>query len=446
MTLFFNRDEEKTQMNLQTKLKHYLLLLVALVTLAACGAIAIPTQADSCSTTNYQEQKLHLVAKSVLAIDARTGQVLYAKNANQPLAIASMTKLVTVYLTLKAIKNHQLSWQTKIKPTKAITKVADNSEYSNVPLKQGHQYTVRQLYQATLIESANGAAMCLAQKVGGSQTAFVRKMRQQVRKWGIKDAQLYTVNGLPNGNLGKDAYPGADKKAENKMSAKDMALVSQHLLHRFPYVVKTTKIAHLAFKDQGRTTQMTNFDLMLKGLSQYDSNLKIDGLKTGTTNEAGACFIGTMKHSHTRLITVVMGARHRNNSDPARFIQTKKLFHWIFSHYNPVVLKKKMLLKNATAVQVKDGQETTTNVGIQHAATVWDPIDQHPVTANLTRKTVNAPLQKGKTVTAYQFKSGQDKLISLKQAKRMQLSAEALQNNSKVNFFVRLWRFITGRQ
>lgn len=426
------------------KLKKALISLVALVSLTACASLGTPIYAANNNISSYKEDKLNLAVKSAIAIDSESGQVLYAKNANKTLPIASMTKLVTVYLTLKALKNKKLTWQTKIEPTPAIIKVANNSEYSNVPLKKGHLYTIRQLFQATLIESANGAAMCLAQAVAGSQQAFVKKMRAQLKDWGINDAKIYTVCGLPNGNLGKDAYPGINKNAENTMSAKDMAIVAQKLISTYPAVLKTTRIAHMNFKDGKKTTPMANFNWMLKGLSQYDPTLKVDGLKTGTTDAAGACFTGTIKKEGSRIITVVMGARHRDGTDPARFIQTKKLMHYLFANYTPVVLNKNAVLNKAKSVKVNDGDSFTTKVGLQKKTVVWDPNDHKPVVGTLTKKTVNAPVNKGQIVSSYQFTSGQEKLVSLSQPNGMKIKAAALQSNGKVNIFVRFWRWLTG--
>lgn len=424
--------------------KRIIVTIIAFISLTAVPLPAITQSVQASTSTDYKADKIDLAVKSGIAIDSKTGQILYAKNANKTLPIASMTKLVTVYLTLKAIQQKKLSWQTKIKPTAAIVKVANNSEYSNVPLKQHHSYTIRQLYQATLIESANGAAMCLAQAVSGSQKVFVKKMRQQLHKWKINDAKIYTVCGLPNGNLGKDAYPGVSKNAENTMSAKDMAIVGQNLIKTFPEVLKTTKIAHFNFKDQNKTTVMTNFNWMLKGLSQYDPNLPVDGLKTGTTDAAGACFIGTIKYKGARIITVVMGARHRNGNDPARFTQTKKMMHWIFANYTPVVMKKGAVFDRVQTINVTNGDQNTVKVGLKHSAEFWDPVDGKTLNATLTSKNISAPISKGQTVSYYRFKSGKEKLISLTEPKGMKVAAQSLQNDGKVNFFVQIWRFITG--
>lgn len=426
------------------KIKKIAITFVAAMSLAACGAMAEPAIVHADATDTYRDSQLNLDVKSAIAIDSKTGQILYAKNANKTLPIASMTKLVTVYLTLEAIKKKQISWDTKVKPTPAIVKVANNSEYSNVPLKLGHSYTIKQLYQATLIESANGAAMCLAKAVAGNQKNFVDKMRAQLKKWNINNAEIYTVCGLPNGNLGKDAYPGVDKNAENTMSAKDMAIIGQHLLSEYPNVLKTTRVAHMAFKDGNKTTQMANFNWMLKGLSQYDAKLPVDGLKTGTTDAAGACFIGTIKRSGARLITVVMGAKHKDGTDPSRFIQTKKLMNYIFTQYSPIVLNSKATFKNAESVHVADGKQLSTNVGLKNKTVLWDPMDGKQVSASLVNKSANAPISKGQAVTSYTFKSGNEELVSLSQPNGMRVKAQALQNNGKANFFVRIWRWITG--
>lgn len=344
------------KIKVQTKpIKFILTLCITLLTtLGLLFKANQPVQASSIN--NYDSSELDLDVKSAIAIDAKNGQVFYAKNANQKLPIASMSKLITVYLTLQAIKEGKLSWNQEVKPSSQMVKVANNPEYSGVPLVKGHHYTIRQLYDATLIQSANGPAMLLAESVAGSQKNFADKMRALVKKWGIKDAKIYTPDGLPNYTQGKDAYPGASKNAENELSARDMAVVVDHLLTDYPEVIKTTKIVHKNFDDQGHITKMTNWNWMLPGLSQYDKNLPLDGLKTGTTDAAGACFAGTMIKNGRRIITVVMGAKHSDGSDPSRFIQTKKLLNYVFSNYQLYILKKGQKIDGKNIANVSDGK------------------------------------------------------------------------------------------
>lgn len=228
---------------------------------------------------------------------------------------------------------------------------------------------------------------------------------------------------MPNGNLGKDAYPGINKNAENTMSAKDMAIVGQNLIKNFPEVLDTTKLAHLDFKDQGKTTKMANFNWMLKGLSQYDQAYPVDGLKTGTTDAADACFIGTIKHSGARLITVVMGARRQDGTDPSRFIQTKKLMNYIFTQYRPVTMNAGSQLNGAKSIKVTDGDNAATNLCLKNKTTIWDPADGKTLVASLNKKAVEAPIAKNQVIGDYQLKSGNEKIVSITNPNGMNVPA-----------------------
>lgn len=419
------------------------MLLVAIIATFML-VIPVPTAAAEKVPDNFRHDQLDLNAKSAIAIDAKTGQLLYGKNVNKPLPIASMTKIITAYLTLKAIDEKKISWETEVKPTKQIVKVANNREFSNVPLRMDHSYTVKQLYQATLVESANGAAMMLAKAVSGSQLIFVRQMKKQLAKWGINDAQIYTVCGLPNKSLGSDSYPGADKNAENELSAKDMAIVGQHLINDFPEVIKTTKIARMDFIDQNYKTPMVNFNWMLKGMPQYHKKLKVDGLKTGTTNAAGACFIATAKHNGARIITVVMGASHLSSTDPSRFEQTSKLLNYVYQRYKPIIFKQNEIILGTANINVRNGKERQINVGMKKNSEIWIPSGGQKLKINLTKDKIDAPISEGQTVCSFSFKSGSSKLISLDNPSGILLPAKALQTTGKVNIFIRFWRWLFG--
>ena len=285
--------------------------------------------------------------------------------------------------------------------------------------------------------------MMLAQAISGSQVIFVKMMREQLQKWGITDAQIYTTCGLPNKSVGSDAYPQATNNAENTMSAKDMAIVGRHLVNDYPFVIKTTKLPRLNFIDQNFKTPMTNFNWMLKTLPQYHSKINVDGLKTGTTDAAGACFIATAKHKGVRLITVVMGARHINGTDPSRFEETNKLFGYIFKHYHPVIFRKNEVIMGRTGIQVNSGKAKQISIGIKKASEVWVPIDQK-LKVNLTQTAVEAPVKENQVVSEYSFEAGPEKLISLTNPNGLKIPAKALEATDRVNFLVRFWRWLFG--
>ena len=197
-------------MHLMKRIQKVLIGLVTAVTVFAAGGAAAVQAASSSTTTSsattassktktaQQTQGLHLDVKSAIAIDEKTGQILYQQNADQSVPVASLSKLLTLYIVIQAIQDGKLSWNQVVKPSNNVCAVSQDTSLSNVPLEQGKQYSVKALYQATLIYSANGAAMALAQAVTGSQKKFVNMMRQEAKKLGINDAQIYTCNGLTN--------------------------------------------------------------------------------------------------------------------------------------------------------------------------------------------------------------------------------------------------------
>lgn len=106
--------------------------------------------------------------KSAIAVDANSGQILYETKEDEVYPVASMSKLLTSYILLDKINHHELSWNTKVKPTKVEAEISHNSELTNVPLDSTHSYTIKELYQAMLVGSANAAAMVIARAVSGS--------------------------------------------------------------------------------------------------------------------------------------------------------------------------------------------------------------------------------------------------------------------------------------
>lgn len=379
---------------------------------------ALPADTDS---------SLQLDAKAAIAVDANTGQILYAKNADQALPVASMSKLMTAYMVLQAIDNGKLKWDQKVTPGKAAQEVSQDTTLSNVPLKEGHSYTVRELYQATLIYSANGAAMALADAVGGTQKNFIDLARKEAKKMGLKDVELYTANGLANGEVKDGKYPGAADDAENKFSAKDMALLSQRLIKDYPEVLKTTKITRMKFNNGTDQTEMENWNWMLPGLAKAYSELPVDGLKTGTSDSAGACFAATVNKDGHRLITIVLGAKHDSQEDLSRFEETQKLMSYCYNNYTYASLATK------TDVWLKSGVSKDQ----LSAKAVGDK--------KLYKKDgLQAPLKKGQKVGTLQIKAKDQPMYFLDGTDYLSADAQTTTEVKKANIFVIGWRAITS--
>ncbi|MFC6169979.1 serine hydrolase [Loigolactobacillus jiayinensis] len=341
-------------------------------------------------------------AKAGLAVDAQSGQILFDQAGSEVLPIGSMTKLLTVYLTLNAIKQGKLSWDTQVPVSALAYKLTKNTELTNVPLTENGKYSVRDLYDASLIQSANSAAMLLGDAFAGSQTAAVKQMRAQLQKWGIKDAYIVNLSGLNNSYLDGQIYPGSATTDENKMSAVDMAIVAQHLLKDFPEVLNTTKQTNMTFAaGTSSATKLTTWNFMLAGQAAADTNLPVDGLKTGTTELAGACFTGTVKKDGHRIITVVMHANKNETDSNARFIETAKIMNDVYNEQSYHTIAQGSAPTNQQRLPVKLGTQPRVPVGLAQSVSFWLPKAQAKpkVTYKLTAKTpLAAPVAKDKMV------------------------------------------------
>lgn len=409
-------------------------LLILLLVLA--GSSVTPVLASS---ANFNASAVKTDTKAGLVIDSQSGQILYANNIDQKLPIASVTKLITTYLTYDAIKRKQISWNTLVKVDQNTATLSNNTDYSNVPLVKGHRYTVKALLEATLIASANGAAMALANKIAGSQVAFVHKMQKWVKQIGIKDAKIYTVNGLENKALGKDRYPGAAANAENLLSARDVAKITQKLLHDYPEVLSITKVAHKNFVDRQTKTEMTNWNWMLPTLNQFSAKYPVDGLKTGTTDAAGACFVGTMPYQKRRLISVVLGAKHVDGTDPSRFVQTKILLNYVMNNYHLATLKRGTKFADRFVVKIPDGSSMQAKVVVKNNEQVWQQ-NNSKLTASFKSQQVFAPVDQSQTVGYFTLTDNGQAIKTLSdQALKIPATVEA--PVAKANVFVRIYRW-----
>ncbi len=299
------------------------------------------------TASTVSAQEFDVAAKHAIAVEATTGKILYEKDANQPVEIASITKLVTVYLVYEALEQGTISLSTPVDISDYPYKLTTNSEASNVPM-EARNYTVEQLLEATMVSSANSAAIALAEKIAGSEKDFVDKMRAKLLEWGIQDATIVNTTGLNNETLGDNIYPGSKKDDENKLSAYDVAIVARNLIRDYPQVLEITKKPTSTFA--GLEIHSTNY--MLEGMPAYRGG--IDGLKTGTTDKAGASFVGTTVEKGMRIITVVLNADQQDTNPYARFTATSALLDYISANFDSKVTVLDGKEDNVTAVAKSD--------------------------------------------------------------------------------------------
>lgn len=365
------------------KLMTKILLLVTV--LGTMLGTALPAQAATSDNA--------INASAALAVDLNTGKILYNQNAKQVLPIASMTKILTLYLVREAIADKKISFSDEVTITKNISKLSKDPNLSNVPVTTGEKYTVKELYESGWIYSSNAAAMALADKVAGSQDKFVDLMLKQLKKWGITNAQIVNVSGLNNSDLPANMrVAGTDNKAENKISAEDLAVVASHVLKEFPETLEITKTVKKTFA-KGRKDEfvMTSFNRMLPGQPDALADLKVDGLKTGTTTAAGESFVGTIKQNGFRIVTVVMHANGAEGDLGKRFKATGTLMRKVYNEWSPQTAIKKGDTSLTKAIKLKYGKESSVKLEAANNVVVWNHNDQVGKTSiSLKAKTKDA--------------------------------------------------------
>ena len=266
------------------------------------ASAAAIVNSDSFVDRTADETNFDLPCKAALLMDESTGQILYAKNAEQQLPIASITKVMTMLLVFEALDSGRI----KLQDTVPISAHAFSMGGSQIWLEPGEIFTVHELLKAVAVASANDAAVALAEFIGGSESVFCDMMNRRAEELGMTNTNFVNACGL-------DA-PG------HLSTARDVAIMSRELMqHEKVYEYTTIWMDYL----RDGQTQLVNTNKMLR------SYTGTTGLKTGTTNSAGVCIAATAKRQDLSLVAVVLGAP----SSEERFAAAKKLLDFGFSNF-----------------------------------------------------------------------------------------------------------------
>lgn len=251
--------------------------------------------------------------KSAILIERDTGKMLFDKDAHERLPPASMTKVMTLLLIMEEIDKGSLQLNETIR----ISENAASMGGSQVFLGIGEEMSVQDLLKGIAIASGNDASVALAERISGSEEAFVQKMNDKVKELNLKNSQFQNSSGLP----AKDHYS----------TAYDMAMIAKELL-KYESITKYTSI----YEDYLRKGEENEFWLVnTNKLVRFYPG--VDGLKTGFTNEAKYCLTATAKKDNMRVITVVMGA----NTPKERNATTSKMLDYAFNHFETKRLYEK---------------------------------------------------------------------------------------------------------
>lgn len=240
-------------------------------------------------------------AKAFVLMDDASGMVLGAKNPNEPLAPASLTKLMTIYLVFTELNAGRIHLTDEV----TISKNAWQTGGSRMFAQVGAQIPVEALIQGAVVQSGNDATLALAEYVGGTESAFVEMMNHQAQLLGMKDTHFTDASGLP--------APG------HMATAYDMALLAQAIINTFPQYYHY--FGEKWFVWNG--IRQPNRNRLLW------RNINVDGLKTGHTDEAGFCLVSSAKQGDSRFISVVMGAP----TEPLRVNDSQALLNYAFRYF-----------------------------------------------------------------------------------------------------------------
>ncbi len=390
-------------------------------------------------------------AQTAILVDAKSGMIIYEKDADIALPTASMTKMMTEYLVLEALAEGKITLEQETGITDYVYQISHFRNLSNVPLRADGKYTVKELYEAMAIYSANGATIALAELVAGSETNFVKMMNEKAAELGLETYRFVNSTGLNNEDLLGMHPEGTKADEENLMSAKSTAQLAFHLLNDYPEVLEIASIPKKKFREGTEDEiDMSNWNWMLPSLVYgYEG---VDGLKTGTTDLAGYCFTGTAQRDGVRLISVVM----KSNSYETRFDDTAKLFNYGFSNYEVQELfPAGYQVKDHTSLPVAKGKEKEVELESKDAISLLikrGEKEEYLPEVKMDEKSLTkegallAPIEKGQKVgtMTVKYKGEELKFLPSKGEGLLQTDLITTTNVEKSNWFVLLMQAIGG--
>ena len=247
---------------------------------------------------------------AAILLEAESGTVLFAHRPDVQRSPASTQKLVLELVVLEMIKAGEISLEDSV----WVSRRAARTGGSQVFLKRGEVFTLRELMEAAAIASANDACVAIAEHVSGSTTGFVKLMNERTRSLGMHDTRVVNVHGLDNTPRGKG----------NLSTAHDLSKVARELILAHPETLEWSSTRRKPFRNGKFMLRATN-----KLLGRFQG---LDGLKTGYTRRAGSCLISTAMRHDMRLISVILGA----SSSSVRNRETRRLLTWGFENFSRV--------------------------------------------------------------------------------------------------------------
>ena len=309
-------------------------------------------------------------SKSAILMDAKTGTILYEKDADKAYPPASMTKIMSMLLIMEAIDNNKLSFDETV----TISKNASSMGGSQLFLQEGESYPVKELLKGIAVASGNDAVVAMAEKIGGSVPEFVEMMNNKAKELGLKNTKFVNPHGLD---------------AEGHVSsAKDMALIAKELLKHEKILEFTSIYEDYLKKNDGSSIWLVNTNKLVRF---YEG---VDGLKTGFTEDAGYCLTSTAQKNNLRLITVVMG----EPSSDERSTDTSNMLNYGFNTYE---LYQAFSKNNALGTKrVEFGKKDSVQVSLKddYVKLLKKKEEKPSYSFEINIDKIKAPIKKGEVI------------------------------------------------
>ncbi len=309
-------------------------------------------------------------AKSGILIDANSGKIIYEKEKDKELAVASMTKMVAQIVILEEIEKGNIKWNQEV----IVSKNAADMGGSQIYIEEGEKITVEDLMKGISMASGNDATVQMAEVIAGTEEKFVELMNKKVKELGLKHTRFSNCTGLDQENHYSSAY--------------DMAIIARELVINHPDILKFSSL----YEDYLREDTENKFWLVNtnKLVRFYDG---ADGLKTGHTDAAGYCLAATAKRNDLRLIAIVLG----EDDSKVRNSETMALLDYGFNSVKVNVLKKKGEVVKKIKID-KANKEIVSAILKDNLGVVENIGDNKKYSYNVSIDKIKLPINKGSKI------------------------------------------------
>ncbi len=341
-----------------------------------------------------------------ILMDYKTGRVMWEKNGYEPMPMASTTKIMTAILAIESGKQDQII---------TISRKASLAPKMKMNLSAGEQISIKDLMYALMLESANDAAVAIAEGVGGTEDNFCAMMTAKAKELGATDTIFESPNGLDKGDHHSTAY--------------DMALISRYAMAN-PAFVELINTPSATIKSNKRSYTFMNKNRLLR---EYPGG---NGIKTGFTNKAGHCFVGSATRGDMQLISVVFASGWGDKGKQGKWKDTRKILDYGFGNFSyrtlieagntagdiPVTRSRtesvKLVYNSDLVLPLKDGEAETTNIVINKPQTLLAPVNAGDSigTADVYiggKFNARVPLALGASASRHDLKTSMEKVLGV---------------------------------